>query len=349
MAYAGGQHRLRPRVHHRRRRRARSCALGMFIFLREATNARNLRDLLPLVNAHTNRRLCFCTDDRHAGRPAGRRAHRLHGARWPSPRASTRSPPSAWPRSTPASTSACTTGARSPRPAAPTWSSSPTCAPCGPSMVYRSGKLVAEDGQVIPWERPRRTAGAAQLDERRLEQADLARSRPTAAACASSASSPTSWSPSNWSRSCPSLPARLVADPGPRYLEDGRHRAPPGHRATSAWALSRASGWQGAPSPARLPTTITTSWSPARTTRVCDRRCRPSVATHGRDGRRRRRRRAGRTAAAHRRPDERPAHRRPCATRWTNCWPLPGDWAHPCTTRSWLSASWRCPSSPLSS
>jgi adenine deaminase len=38
--------------------------LGMFIFLREATTARNLRDLLPVVNAHTNRRLCFCTDDR---------------------------------------------------------------------------------------------------------------------------------------------------------------------------------------------------------------------------------------------------------------------------------------------
>ena len=38
--------------------------LGLFIFLREATNARNLRDLLPLVNEHTSRRLCFCTDDR---------------------------------------------------------------------------------------------------------------------------------------------------------------------------------------------------------------------------------------------------------------------------------------------
>jgi len=38
--------------------------LGMFIFLREATNARNLRDLLPVVDAHTSRRLGFCTDDR---------------------------------------------------------------------------------------------------------------------------------------------------------------------------------------------------------------------------------------------------------------------------------------------
>ncbi len=37
---------------------------GMYVFLREATNARNLRDLLPLVTPENHRRLCFCTDDR---------------------------------------------------------------------------------------------------------------------------------------------------------------------------------------------------------------------------------------------------------------------------------------------
>lgn len=37
---------------------------GLTIFLREATNARNLRPLLPLVSPQTERRLCFCTDDR---------------------------------------------------------------------------------------------------------------------------------------------------------------------------------------------------------------------------------------------------------------------------------------------
>lgn len=37
---------------------------GLTIFIREATNARNLRTLLPLVSAATERRLCFCTDDR---------------------------------------------------------------------------------------------------------------------------------------------------------------------------------------------------------------------------------------------------------------------------------------------
>ncbi len=38
---------------------------GMVIFIREATNAHNLRDLLPLITPTNSRRLCFCTDDRH--------------------------------------------------------------------------------------------------------------------------------------------------------------------------------------------------------------------------------------------------------------------------------------------
>ena len=38
--------------------------LGMTIFIREATNARNLRTLLPMVTADNHHRICFCTDDR---------------------------------------------------------------------------------------------------------------------------------------------------------------------------------------------------------------------------------------------------------------------------------------------
>jgi adenine deaminase len=38
--------------------------LGMTIFLREATNAHNLVDLLPVVTAENSRHICFCTDDR---------------------------------------------------------------------------------------------------------------------------------------------------------------------------------------------------------------------------------------------------------------------------------------------
>lgn len=39
-------------------------ARGLYIFIREATNAHNLHTLLPLVTPHNNRRICFCTDDR---------------------------------------------------------------------------------------------------------------------------------------------------------------------------------------------------------------------------------------------------------------------------------------------
>ena len=36
----------------------------MYLLIREATNARNLHALLPLVTPATNRRICLCTDDR---------------------------------------------------------------------------------------------------------------------------------------------------------------------------------------------------------------------------------------------------------------------------------------------
>ncbi|HXV86805.1 MAG TPA: adenine deaminase [Gemmatimonadales bacterium] len=38
--------------------------LGLTVFLREATNAHNLRTLLPLVSPLNDRRFCLCTDDR---------------------------------------------------------------------------------------------------------------------------------------------------------------------------------------------------------------------------------------------------------------------------------------------
>lgn len=39
--------------------------LGMFIMIREGTGAKNLDVLLPLVNSRNERRIMFCTDDRH--------------------------------------------------------------------------------------------------------------------------------------------------------------------------------------------------------------------------------------------------------------------------------------------
>ncbi|MDF2636979.1 MAG: Adenine deaminase [Pelosinus sp.] len=40
---------------------------GMYIMLREGSAAKNLLNLLPMVNCHTSRRCMFATDDRHPG------------------------------------------------------------------------------------------------------------------------------------------------------------------------------------------------------------------------------------------------------------------------------------------
>jgi adenine deaminase len=50
-------------------------ARGLYILIREATNAHNLDALLPLITPANSRRICFCTDDRQ---PAD--LHRLHAA-----------------------------------------------------------------------------------------------------------------------------------------------------------------------------------------------------------------------------------------------------------------------------
>ncbi|WP_143727241.1 adenine deaminase [Methanoculleus chikugoensis] len=44
---------------------------GMYVMIREGSTERNLRDLLPLVDACTAPRCCFATDDRHADMLAG--------------------------------------------------------------------------------------------------------------------------------------------------------------------------------------------------------------------------------------------------------------------------------------
>src|SRR5690606_34905139 len=43
---------------------AEKLARGLYILIREATNARNLHALLPLVTPLNSRRIAFCTDDR---------------------------------------------------------------------------------------------------------------------------------------------------------------------------------------------------------------------------------------------------------------------------------------------
>src|SRR2546430_2515906 len=58
--------------------------LGMWVMLREATGARNLKDLLPLVKQHGSNQCMFCTDDREPDfiRSEERRVGKECRSRW---------------------------------------------------------------------------------------------------------------------------------------------------------------------------------------------------------------------------------------------------------------------------
>jgi adenine deaminase len=129
--------------------------LGMFVFLREATNAHNLRALLPIVNEHTSRRVCFCTDDRV---PADlldeghidymvRAAIAAGVAPVTAIRMATLNPSEYF--------HLHDRGAIAPARRADLVVFSDLSKP-HPELVYWNGKLAARDGQVIPWERPQR-------------------------------------------------------------------------------------------------------------------------------------------------------------------------------------------------
>jgi adenine deaminase len=132
----------------------RKLELGMFIFLREATTARNLRDLLPIVNEHTSRRLCFCSDDRMPAdlMDEGHIDHmiRVAIAGGVDPvtaiRMATLNPSEYF--------QLHDRGAVAPARRADLVVFSDLKAPRA-EMVFRNGKLVARDGQVIPWVRPK--------------------------------------------------------------------------------------------------------------------------------------------------------------------------------------------------
>ena len=59
----GGGHRRRTTSRRRAEEALEKLRLGMMVFIREGTVARDLDALLPLVNAGTQHRFCFCTDD----------------------------------------------------------------------------------------------------------------------------------------------------------------------------------------------------------------------------------------------------------------------------------------------
>lgn len=130
--------------------------LGMYIFIREATNAHNLKPLLPLVTPDTARRICFCTDDRQ---PAdlleeGHLDFMLRTAI-----AEGIPPLTAFQMVTlnPAEYFRLhDRGAIAPGRRADLMTFSDLQSPVA-ERVYRGGKLVAQDGGVLPWERPGRS------------------------------------------------------------------------------------------------------------------------------------------------------------------------------------------------
>jgi adenine deaminase len=127
--------------------------LGLYIFIREATNAHNLKPLLPLITPDNARRICFCTDDRQ---PADllEEGHvdfmvRTAIAQGVPPitafRMATLNPSEYF--------HLHDRGAIAPGRRADLMVFSDLQAPMA-QMVYRGGKLVAENGKILPWERP---------------------------------------------------------------------------------------------------------------------------------------------------------------------------------------------------
>ncbi len=126
--------------------------LGMYIFIREATNAHNLQTLLPLVTPENSRRICFCTDDRQ---PADLLAegHIDHMVRVA---IAAGIPPITAFRMATLNPSEYfglyDRGAIAPGRRADLMVFSNLQAPVA-EQVYRHGKLAAENGAVLPWER----------------------------------------------------------------------------------------------------------------------------------------------------------------------------------------------------
>jgi len=126
--------------------------VGMYIFIREATNAHNLKTLLPLITPDNARRICFCTDDRQ---PAdllaeGHIDHMIRVA------IAYGVPPITAFRMATLNPSEYfhlhDRGAIAPGRRADLMVFSDLQQPVA-ELVFRGGKLVAQNGQVLPWER----------------------------------------------------------------------------------------------------------------------------------------------------------------------------------------------------
>lgn len=129
--------------------------LGMYIFIREATNAHNLETLLPLVTPDNAHRLCFCTDDRQ---PADLLEEGHIDFMIRTAIAKGLPPMTAFRMATlnPAEYFRLhDRGAIAPGRQADLMVFSDLNRPVA-ELVFRGGKLVAQDGVVLPWERPMR-------------------------------------------------------------------------------------------------------------------------------------------------------------------------------------------------
>jgi adenine deaminase len=124
----------------------------MYIFIREATNAHNLKTLLPLVTRENSDRICFCTDDRQ---PAdlleeGHIDHMIRVA------IAQGLPPMTAFRMATLNPSEYfhlhDRGAIAPGRRADLMVFSDLHHPVA-ELVYRGGQLVAQNGETLPWER----------------------------------------------------------------------------------------------------------------------------------------------------------------------------------------------------
>ncbi len=131
--------------------------LGLHIFIREASNARNLATLIGGVNSANHRRICFCTDDRQPSDLLSeghidfmiRKA--IAGGIDPitAIRMATLNPAEYFRLH---DRGGIAPGKRADLVAFP------DLADVRPDIVFRGGKIVARDGVPIPWERPAKPA-----------------------------------------------------------------------------------------------------------------------------------------------------------------------------------------------
>ncbi len=240
---------------------------GCFVLIREASNARNLRDLLPLVRDYGPDFTAFCTDDREPDELL-REGHINGMARVAVEEGITPED---------AILLASTNGARchglSDRGAiAPGFRADfmllPDLVSFAPEAVYKDGREVVRDGVVDDFATPevpiwvRQSVHPAPLGRSELRVASTGPEDPRHRDRADAADHARARAGADRAR------RRGRGRPGARPGEDRRGRAPPRHRPGRHRLRARASACSAARSPPPSPTTRTTSSASASPTRT---------------------------------------------------------------------------------